>query len=248
MASVAGWTGADRVRAASRAADEQRGIRRTPGNRPADRQRLAREADPAPAVGDATTPGHRTRTRHRPTVKARFAALTDQHSRTTTDARPPTLRTDSAPMPNISAALQWLDQAANWEPGTARREVAARLRRSTYGSCATGATDAAAVNQRRVADALSQLLRRPRRGPRPVRRDLRPRRPGDDQHADSPRLAGPRLPADAGDRPAPGDQHIAGQGRTARRRVRWSSSPTAGRDAGARHPVGRHAAVPAPRR
>jgi hypothetical protein len=70
-----------------------------------------------------------------PAVKARFAALTGDASEqdsATTDAED-RLSAD----PNISAALHWLDQHAGWEPGTARRDVAARLSLSTYDNSRT---------------------------------------------------------------------------------------------------------------
>ena len=40
--------------------------------------------------------------------------------------------------PNISGALSRLDQLAAWEPGTARRTVAARLAGLDRGTCSTG--------------------------------------------------------------------------------------------------------------
>src|SRR6266567_6947240 len=54
-------------------------------------------------------------------VKARFAALTADSPSDSQQAADAEHRLTADP--TISAALQWLDQHANWEPGTARRDV-----------------------------------------------------------------------------------------------------------------------------
>lgn len=124
-------------------------------------------------------------------VKARFAALTGDPAddvRKATDAED-RLSADA----NISAALNWLDHAANWEPGTARREVAARLAQVDVRHLRDRGTQRGRVDQRRVAEALTayypslrttgrpQRTRRPVAAPRPPRRLARLAR-GHGQH------------------------------------------------------------------
>ncbi len=87
-----------------------------------------------------------------PAVQARFAALTGDSSRpdsTTADAEH-RLGAD----PNISAALHWLDRHADWEPGAARRDVAARLSGIDVRQLQDRGVRRARVNQRRIAEAL----------------------------------------------------------------------------------------------
>jgi hypothetical protein len=86
-------------------------------------------------------------------VKARFAALTGDPA---DDARKATGAEDRLSADaNISAALNWLDHAANWEPGTARREVAARLAQIDVRHLRDRGTQRGRVDQRRVAEALT---------------------------------------------------------------------------------------------
>ncbi|MPZ80881.1 MAG: transcriptional regulator [Actinophytocola sp.] len=93
-----------------------------------------------------------------PAVQARFAELTadsapDQGSATVeAEGR---LSAD----PNITAALHWLDQHAGWEPGTARRDVAARLSRIDPRQLQDRGSRRGRVDQRRVADALGDYYR-----------------------------------------------------------------------------------------
>lgn len=84
-------------------------------------------------------------------VKARFAELTAGPAQDSSDAE---LRLSADP--NISAALHWLDQHANWDTGTARREVAARLARVDVRQLQDRGTRRGSVDQRRIADALSR--------------------------------------------------------------------------------------------
>jgi hypothetical protein len=86
-----------------------------------------------------------------PAAKARFAALNspDEDQEKATDAEH-RLTADA----NISAALQWLDQAAGWEQGTARRNVAARLAQVDIRQLHDRGVRRGLVDQARVADAL----------------------------------------------------------------------------------------------
>ena len=98
---------------------------------------------------------------------------------------------------NISGALNRLDQLAAWEPGTARRKVAARLVSLDRRDLLDRASRRSRIGQRGIADALGQYYRCQARRARPVLRTLRVRRPRDrDQRSDVSRLAGPRLSAD----------------------------------------------------
>jgi hypothetical protein len=86
-------------------------------------------------------------------VQARFAELTarrpdaDVHKATNAEDR---LSAD----PNISAALHWLDQAAGWEAGTARREVALRLAQIDVHQLHDRGNQRARVDQLQIAQAL----------------------------------------------------------------------------------------------
>ncbi|SFI75404.1 hypothetical protein SAMN05421835_101677 [Amycolatopsis sacchari] len=80
-------------------------------------------------------------------VKDRFAALTG-------DANPVDDRVVSDP--NITAALEWLDEHAGWEPGTARRKVSRRLSGLDLRQLQDRGTRRSRVNQREVADALQR--------------------------------------------------------------------------------------------
>ncbi len=84
-----------------------------------------------------------------PAVKARFAELTGEKAAPSSDAEH-RLSAD----PNISAALHWLDLHAGWEPGTARRDVAARLERIDLRQLQDRGTRRGRVDQRQIADVL----------------------------------------------------------------------------------------------
>lgn len=91
-------------------------------------------------------------------AKERFAVLTDgsvpedpQRDNRTDDAEQ-RLGADTT----ISAALEWLDRHADWQAGTARREVASRLARLDVRALRDRASRRSGVDQRRVADALRE--------------------------------------------------------------------------------------------
>lgn len=85
-----------------------------------------------------------------PAVKTRFAELTGEKAAPSSDAEH-RLSAD----PNISAALHWLDLHAGWEPGTARRDVAARLERIDLRQLQDRGTRRGRVDQRQIAEVLS---------------------------------------------------------------------------------------------
>lgn len=91
-------------------------------------------------------------------AKARFATLTagpaDDDVRRAADAEE-RLSADA----NISAALHWLDQAADWEPGTARRDVASRLAQVDVRHLRDRGHQRGQVDQRQVAAALATYYR-----------------------------------------------------------------------------------------
>ncbi len=87
-----------------------------------------------------------------PVVQARFAALTGDSSGQDSAATEAEDRLSADP--NISAALHWLDQHAGWEPGTARRDVAARLSAIDVRQLQDRGTRRGRVNQRRIAEVL----------------------------------------------------------------------------------------------
>ncbi|HEY0692819.1 MAG TPA: hypothetical protein VGD71_27730 [Kribbella sp.] len=87
-----------------------------------------------------------------PAVKARFAELTggvpsDEDATSEAEDR-------FSADPNITAALHWLDQHAGWEPGTARRNVAARLAQIDMRELQDRGSRRGQVDQRRIADVL----------------------------------------------------------------------------------------------
>jgi hypothetical protein len=87
-------------------------------------------------------------------VRARFATLTaDPDAASKRKAADAELRLSTDP--NISAALEWLDQHAGWESGTARRDVAGRLATVDVGHLQDRATSRSQVDQRRIAEALA---------------------------------------------------------------------------------------------
>nr|BFE50306.1 hypothetical protein GCM10017745_37330 [Saccharothrix mutabilis subsp. capreolus] len=90
-----------------------------------------------------------------PQVKARFAEMTtpeplDLPEGAAADAE---VRLNSDP--TIVAALDWLDEHARWEPGRARREVAARLVRLDVRDLHDRGVRRGRVNQRDTARALA---------------------------------------------------------------------------------------------
>jgi hypothetical protein len=82
-----------------------------------------------------------------PAAKARFAQL----ATSPTNKAEQRLATD----PNIVVGLDWLDQHAEWEPGTARSRVAARLGQIDTQSLRDRGSRRARVDQRRIAGALA---------------------------------------------------------------------------------------------
>ncbi|MEU5695450.1 transcriptional regulator [Actinosynnema sp. NPDC020468] len=66
--------------------------------------------------------------------------------------------------PNIVAALDWLDDHAHWEPGTARREVAARLVDLDVRALQDRGVRRSRVNQQDIAQALAAYYGTPHRG------------------------------------------------------------------------------------
>jgi hypothetical protein len=91
-------------------------------------------------------------------AKARFATLTagpaDDDAGKAADAEE-RLSADT----NISAALQWLDQAAGWEPGAARRDVASRLAQVDVRHLRDRGQQRSRVDQQQIADALAAYYR-----------------------------------------------------------------------------------------
>jgi hypothetical protein len=98
-----------------------------------------------------------------PSIKARFAVLVGDSA--SSGIAPPDdgpaadaerrLSTD----PNISSALDRLDQYAGWQPGTARRQVASRLARVDVRELQDRAGRRRRIDQRRVADGLGDYYR-----------------------------------------------------------------------------------------
>lgn len=93
-------------------------------------------------------------------VQARFSELTarapaedeDIHKATDAEDR---LIADA----NIGSALHWLDQAANWDPGTARRDVALRLAQTDVHHLHDRGNQRGRVDQQQIAEALSSYYR-----------------------------------------------------------------------------------------
>lgn len=93
-------------------------------------------------------------------VKDRFNKLMAD----TTSAAPPQARaTDADPRldtdPNIAAALDWLDQHAAWQPGTARHQAATRLAQLDVRELRARGTRRGRVDQPRIAQALAEYYR-----------------------------------------------------------------------------------------
>lgn len=95
-----------------------------------------------------------------PAVKERFAALTAEPAEATPD-QASTVEAEKrlSADPNITAALHWLDEHAGWEPGTARRDVAARLAQIDYRRLQDRGSQRGRVDQRRIAEVLSAYYR-----------------------------------------------------------------------------------------
>lgn len=87
------------------------------------------------------------------TAQVRFAELIGKTASTPDDR----LTVD----PNITSALDWLDQHAGWEPGTSRRNVAARLERVDPHDIELRGRRRGRVNQRQVARALAEYYGNP---------------------------------------------------------------------------------------
>jgi hypothetical protein len=85
-------------------------------------------------------------------VRARFAVLVG----TADDSAPSDAEQRLTEDPHIGAALEWLDEHAGWQPGTARREVARRLAQVDVRHLEDRASRRSRVNQRQVADVLSR--------------------------------------------------------------------------------------------
>ncbi len=90
-----------------------------------------------------------------PAVKARFAALTDAEPLDLPEGAAADAELRLSSDPTIVAALDWLDEHANWPPGTARREVAARLVRLDVRALQDRGVRRSRVNQRNTAAALA---------------------------------------------------------------------------------------------
>lgn len=96
-----------------------------------------------------------------PTVKERFAALLGNEPPAPPDAPEDSKVATAAERrfttdPNMSAALEWLDRHAGWQPGTARREVASRLAQLDVRQLQDRANRRGRVNQRNIAEALGE--------------------------------------------------------------------------------------------
>jgi hypothetical protein len=90
-----------------------------------------------------------------PAARARFVQLTTSRA-----AEPAEAAAEAeqrlAGDPNVGAALDWLDHHAGWEPGTARRRVAAALPQLDLHALRDNARRRSLVDQRRIADALAE--------------------------------------------------------------------------------------------
>jgi hypothetical protein len=92
-----------------------------------------------------------------PAVKERFAALTAESPAAGPDHAEAEDRLSADP--NITAAVHWLDEHAGWEPGTARRDVAARLSQLDYRQLQDRGSLRGRVDQRRIAEVLGAYYR-----------------------------------------------------------------------------------------
>jgi hypothetical protein len=102
-----------------------------------------------------------------PTVKERFATLmsgsvhpqVSPHTATRQDGPAADADRRLSADPNISVARDWLDQHANWKPGTARRHVASRLSQLDVRALRDQRSQRGRVGQRRIAQALGEYYR-----------------------------------------------------------------------------------------
>ncbi|MFS8104489.1 transcriptional regulator [Lentzea alba] len=97
-------------------------------------------------------------------VQARFAELRTGTTPAATEPPPDSAATEAeqrlAADPNIVAALDWLDEHATREPGTARRAVASRLAQVDVNSLRDRGSRRGRVDQRKVAQALADYYGR----------------------------------------------------------------------------------------
>ncbi|GAA1337449.1 transcriptional regulator [Saccharothrix algeriensis] len=96
-----------------------------------------------------------------PAVKDRFAALINESPLDLPEGAAADAEIRLSADPTIVAALDWLDEHANWQPGTARREVAARLVRLDVPALHDRGVRRGRVNQRDTARALSAYYGEP---------------------------------------------------------------------------------------
>ncbi|WP_246368133.1 transcriptional regulator [Kibdelosporangium persicum] len=88
-----------------------------------------------------------------PAVQARFAELSFKTSSTPDDR----LSAD----PNITSALDWLDEHAGWQPGTSRREVASRVQHVDPHELELRGRKRGRVDQQQIARALTEYYGNP---------------------------------------------------------------------------------------
>jgi hypothetical protein len=93
-----------------------------------------------------------------PEVRTRFADLTGDTSAESVQKAADAEARLSADA-NIGAALHWLDHAAGWEPGTARRDVLKRLAQIDVRQLQDRGHQRGHVGQREIAEALSVYYR-----------------------------------------------------------------------------------------
>ncbi|WP_433261497.1 transcriptional regulator [Actinosynnema sp. CS-041913] len=96
-----------------------------------------------------------------PAVKARFAALVTGPALDLPEGAAADAEARLSGDTSIVAALDWLDEHAHWEPGTARREVAARLVRLDVGALYDRGVRRGRINQRDSARALADYYGEP---------------------------------------------------------------------------------------
>ncbi|MCP3803463.1 transcriptional regulator [Allokutzneria sp. A3M-2-11 16] len=87
-------------------------------------------------------------------VQERFAELTQDSPAQVPEGAAADAERRLSSDPNMAAALDWLDEKARWEPGTARREVAARLAQLDVRDLHDRGVRRGRVDQRRIAQAL----------------------------------------------------------------------------------------------
>ncbi|MQA12464.1 MAG: transcriptional regulator [Pseudonocardiaceae bacterium] len=94
-----------------------------------------------------------------PAAKKRFAAKVSPSADAEADGAVADAEQRLSADPNIGAALEWLDQHAGWEPGTARQRVASRLARLNVHELQDRGSRRGRVNQRHIAHALAGYYR-----------------------------------------------------------------------------------------